>query len=249
MNINQPTNNETKAQYNSVSNEWNDMVGKDPVKALVQYHTVITLLGDVSGKAILDIGSGNGAFSRLLAEKGAEVIGYDASSELVKGAQSKEQKGVSFVPADQFEFSTEKRFDDAVAINVLNYAKDRAELSGFFASAYKHLKNGGRFVAMVFNPDFDSYGTVVLNRRIEKPKEGENEMTVVFINPETKKEMRASFYYFSKADFEESAKDAGFSDIKWTEAQTHPSLAEVNNGALLEEFKKHNLYSVIVVEK
>jgi len=240
----------SRTQYDQMSKEWNEMVGKDPVKALLQYRAVLNCLGDVKGKEVLDIGSGNGAFARLLSdgEHGAKVTAYEVSSALVEKSREMQSDGVEYQVADQHTFKTEKRFDDAVAINVLNYAENYDELFAFFKSTFEHLKEGGKMTALVFNPDFKSFGQNILNRRIEKVGD-DNEMAVIFINPETKVETRATFFYFTKDEFERASKEAGFRKLEWRELVPDERLKVLDNGKILKELEEHKLYSLLVAEK
>src|SRR3954467_10031278 len=43
--------------------------------------------GDVTGKALLDVGCGSGYFSRAMAERGATVTGVDISSRMIEHAR------------------------------------------------------------------------------------------------------------------------------------------------------------------
>lgn len=238
---------ESGTQYDRISSEWNQMVEKDPVKALLQYHAVLHSLGDVRGKEILDIGSGNGAFSRLLSEHGAIVTAYEVSPALVE--KSREIQGVDYHVANQHTFETAKIFDEAVAINVLNYAENYDDLLAFFKSTFSHLKDGGKMTALIFNPDFKSYGQNILNRRIEKVGENSNEMAVVFINPESKVETKASFFYFTRDEFERASREAGFKGLEWKDVVPDESLKNLEDGRILRELEEHKLYSLLVAEK
>jgi len=49
----------------------------------VGYPVVLSQLGDVKGKAILDYGCGTGTFSRFLQSKGAIITGLDVSENMI----------------------------------------------------------------------------------------------------------------------------------------------------------------------
>ncbi len=52
---------------------------------------VLDLLGTVSGKAVLDVGCGDGAFSSELARRGGAVTGLDANAMMIGSAQERAQ--------------------------------------------------------------------------------------------------------------------------------------------------------------
>ena len=65
--------------------------------------TVVRMVGDVRGRRILDAGCGNGYLSRLLAERGAEVVGVEPTDRMVAFARELEverRQGIRYVQAD-----------------------------------------------------------------------------------------------------------------------------------------------------
>src|SRR6478672_12965370 len=50
---------------------------------------MLALAGDVSGRRVLDLGCGEGAYSRALAGRGAKVTGIDGSRRLVDAARQR----------------------------------------------------------------------------------------------------------------------------------------------------------------
>jgi 2-polyprenyl-3-methyl-5-hydroxy-6-metoxy-1,4-benzoquinol methylase len=53
------------------------------------------MMGDVKGKTVLDLGCGEGYYSRVFAELGAQVTGIDFSEEIVNAAIEEELKRLS----------------------------------------------------------------------------------------------------------------------------------------------------------
>lgn len=115
-------------------------------------------LGDVKGLRVLDAGCGTGYFSRMLAERGAEVVGVDLSGELLAIAEQEEAQnplGVTFHRADLADLSL---LDDAsfhvvisnvVLQDVRRYARATAEI-------FRVLRPEGRFIFSIIHPAFDS---------------------------------------------------------------------------------------------
>jgi len=56
----------------------------DPFEDLVNFQSILTLMGEIKGKKILDAGSGSGRFTAKIEKLGAECIGIDGSEELIK---------------------------------------------------------------------------------------------------------------------------------------------------------------------
>jgi 2-polyprenyl-3-methyl-5-hydroxy-6-metoxy-1,4-benzoquinol methylase len=82
--------------------------GTDHNRTHVLDPATLDLLGDVSGKQVLDLGCGEGRFCRLLAQRGASLTGVDLSSrmiELAREAEAKEPLGVSYHEADAADLS------------------------------------------------------------------------------------------------------------------------------------------------
>src|ERR671934_2864340 len=50
---------------------------------------LLALLGDIAGRVVLDAGCGEGYLARILAARGARVIGIDLSPRLVELARAK----------------------------------------------------------------------------------------------------------------------------------------------------------------
>ena len=77
-------------------------------------------LGDIHGKRMLDIGCGDGYYSRLMAEAGADVVGVDFSQEFINLAKKQEQKqpqGIHYFHGDiaSMDFLPAGEVDGAVA--------------------------------------------------------------------------------------------------------------------------------------
>jgi ubiquinone biosynthesis O-methyltransferase len=108
---------------------------------------MLGLIGDVSGKQILDIGCGDGDFAIELARRGARVTGVDVSSEMIAAASAKADAAglqVSFEIADarQLPFPSEA-FDVIVAMTVLCFVPDASPV---FHEVARVLRPGGRLV-------------------------------------------------------------------------------------------------------
>ena len=112
---------------------------------------MLDALGNVRGKRALDIGCGEGRFSRLLAGLGAEVTGIDLTEPLIERARSLTVGGDSYVmgDAETLDGIADESFDLAVSYIVL---VDLLDYRASIEAAYRVLKPGGRFIVCNVHP-------------------------------------------------------------------------------------------------
>lgn len=215
--------NEQVLQYNELSAEYASFAEVDPSKRFVQYPEALKMLGDVNDKEILDIGCGSGIFTRMLARRGAKVVGYDSSEKQVQEAQGKENQenlGIKYFVSDRPAISPEYKFDEAVSVLVLLYATDKDNLRDTFGYAKDALKEDGTFVSITFNPKYKRLGEAVYNRKFSRTED--RRMQVDFLNDDGSSKISAKFSDFSTADYENAATQAGFTKIEWVNLHVTP---------------------------
>ncbi|WP_285565479.1 class I SAM-dependent methyltransferase [Streptomyces sp. RTGN2] len=140
---------------------------------LEQYAVVpsfLAMVGDVSGKSVLDLASGTGFYSREFGRRGAtDVLGIDISGEMVAVAQQLEAAdplGVRYEVGDVSELRAfEQRFDVGLAVQLLSYAPDIATTERMCRNVHRSLRPGGELFVLNQSPDFrfdgpspDKYG-------------------------------------------------------------------------------------------
>ena len=108
-------------------------------------------LGDVSGKAVIDIGCGEGRFCRLLAERGANVTGVDLTRPLIDRARALGREGQTYLVGDAVDLAgvDDAGFDLAVSYIVL---VDLLDYRRAMEAAYRVLRPGGRLVVCNIHP-------------------------------------------------------------------------------------------------
>jgi len=109
---------------------------------------LLKLAGDVSGHKVIDIGCGEGRFSRMLADGGAEVTGIDLTGPLIEEARKLQPEGRYYeASAEELPFANSS-FDLAVSYLVLIDVPD-------FRLAIKEMvrvvRPGGRILAANLN--------------------------------------------------------------------------------------------------
>ena len=107
--------------------------------------------GAKESRLILDLACGTGKLTLALAKRGAEVIGVDASPEMLTVARENcAVDGVIpplFLMQDMRELDLYGTVDVAVcATNSLNYLESRADLQKVFALVHNFLTPGGLFL-------------------------------------------------------------------------------------------------------
>ncbi|WP_046775733.1 class I SAM-dependent methyltransferase [Streptomyces yangpuensis] len=130
-----------------------------PLEQYVVVPSFLALVGDVSGRSVLDLASGTGFYSREFRRRGAaEVLGIDISGEMIAVAQQLEESdplGVRYEVGDVADLRPiEQPFDVALAVQLLNYAEDIATTERMCRALHRSLKPGGELFLLNQSPDF-----------------------------------------------------------------------------------------------
>ncbi|MDB5322498.1 MAG: Methyltransferase type 11 [Phycisphaerales bacterium] len=104
---------------------------------------LIELLAPQRGERVLDLGCGTGHLTAKIAERGAVVVGIDASAEMVRQAQEN-YPGLSFRVGDATSFEVDEPVDAVFSNATLHWVKDARGAAGRIVRA---LRPGGRLVA------------------------------------------------------------------------------------------------------
>ena len=111
---------------------------------------MLDALGNVGGKSAIDIGCGEGRFSRLLSKLGASVTGVDLTEALIARARAM-STGETYMLGDAENLNDveSESFDIAVSYIVL---VDLLDYRSAIEAAYRVLSPGGRFVVCNIHP-------------------------------------------------------------------------------------------------
>lgn len=114
-------------------------------------------------KTILNLGCGTGQHDLFLAEAGYDITGVDLSEQMIEIAKAKNTKSnCHFLHGDARALDLNLQFDIVISLfHVLSYQNSNEEVSSFFQTIKKLLKNDG--IAIV---DY-WYGPAVLNIKPE----------------------------------------------------------------------------------
>lgn len=104
---------------------------------------LLNLLAAKSGERILDIGCGTGHLTAQIAASGAEVVGIDASTEMIQQARAA-HPSLHFEVADARTLTFQQEFDAVFSNATLHWILEPARVVMGISNA---LGQGGRFVA------------------------------------------------------------------------------------------------------
>jgi 2-polyprenyl-3-methyl-5-hydroxy-6-metoxy-1,4-benzoquinol methylase len=106
---------------------------------------------------VLDVGCGVGRWSLPMAARGADVTGIDLAQSMVAEASRRAAaRGLSsrcrFLERDLAELELDQRFSRIVIVTVLQHILDEGRLREAIARLSRHLRPGGRLVALEAAP-------------------------------------------------------------------------------------------------
>jgi ubiquinone/menaquinone biosynthesis C-methylase UbiE len=109
------------------------------------------------GDRVLDVGCGVGRWSRLLAARGARVLGVDLSPTMIAQARSRAaREGVAgrcrFAVEDLSRLDLEERFDLVLGVTVLQHILDPCAFRTALDAMSRHLAPGGRMILLEAAP-------------------------------------------------------------------------------------------------
>jgi ubiquinone/menaquinone biosynthesis C-methylase UbiE len=116
------------------------------------------MIGEVNGLRVLEVACGNGRLARRLAHRGASVVAVDASEAMILHAREREAEnptGTEYLVEDAalLDSLADGSFDLVVAGMAL---MDIVDVEGALREAGRVLRAGGRFVASMIHPCFDT---------------------------------------------------------------------------------------------
>jgi 2-polyprenyl-3-methyl-5-hydroxy-6-metoxy-1,4-benzoquinol methylase len=162
LNTDRPKSGEIAA-WDSNAEAWAERVrtGTDHNRVYLLDPATLDVLGDVKDLRILDLGCGEGRFSRILAQRGASLTGVDLSSrmiDLARESEAKEPLGVDYHVSDaaDISFLPDSSFDIVLAYLSLF---DVPDYESAIREAARVLVPSGRFVFSVSHPCFTMPGS------------------------------------------------------------------------------------------
>jgi len=122
----------------------------------IVFPKLLELMGNISGKRILDLGCGVGDLSKQLAERGAFVDAVDISREMIDTAKRENQNvsGITYLLSDAENLGAykDKTFDFVVMNMVLINVDSKDKIQKIFLETSRVLKDNGIFLFTDLHP-------------------------------------------------------------------------------------------------
>jgi toxoflavin synthase len=202
---------------------------QQPWRTHVEAFTLLSLIGDPTGKSVIDIACGEGFYTRMIRQRGAaKVTGLDISAKMIdlaRASEAQQRLGIDYIVADGRAPGVAAEYDLAVAGYFLNYAHDRAELAAMCRGVMSCLKPGGRFVTVLSNPACDypsapSYRKYGFEATVGGPfREG---VPITWTFHLESGSFSIENYYLSVETHEQVLSAAGFRDVRWRQPMLSP---------------------------
>lgn len=190
-----------------------------PYRKELELPTIKNLLGDISGLSVMDFGCGPGVITRWLHAQGAnKVVGFDISEGMLSYARQSEKNnplGIRFTST--LDQNNVESYDLILAVYVIPYLSNQADLSAMFEKIFNLLKPGGRFITLPVHPDFntsaDYYTPFGFNLVEKEPRQDTSKLKLEIRMPPHSIDLEA--YYWSKQTLNNTLYSAGFKHITW----------------------------------
>ncbi len=178
----------------------------------VSFNEMIRLLGDVSGKTILDYGTGAGRSALLLGSLGARsVVGVDHDQQMIAQATKKSTEGISFLLIENNHIPLpDNSVDVAVSAHVFVEMKTIQEMGAAAQEIARVLKPAGQFILISTNPDSVGHDYVSYTYKKDQPLTSGNPMTCV-VKGEHPFEIDDT--YWTETDYRSVLETAGFTEV------------------------------------
>lgn len=219
---------------------------QQPWRTLIECFTLMELIGDPRGMAVLDVACGEGFYTRLIRQRGAaRVMGVDLSHgmiDLARGQELEHQLGIEYTVADARALPADDQFDLVVSAYLLNYARTREELQSMCHGIARSLKPGGRFVTVNCNPELPfptapSYRKYGFETSVDGDwQEGAPIKWTFYLSDGT---FDIENYHLNKSIHEEAFRLAGFRHIRWHPPRLAPDRTVSSDREFWSSFMDH----------
>lgn len=142
-------------QYDAFAAEYEAHAAVAPYNALYDRPATLDLLGDVSGRKVLDAACGPGFYLAELLDRGADVVGCDASQAMIELARKRVggQAELHVRSLDEpLDWLPDESLDVVLCALAYHYVNDRP---GFLREVHRVLRPEGAVVISTHHPTSD----------------------------------------------------------------------------------------------
>ncbi len=158
--------------YTSFARVYDLFMDNVPYEEWSQYLADIFKEHGIEDGLVLDLGCGTGKLTRLMEQKGYDMIGVDNSYEMLDIAREHEDKSILYLMQDMREFELYGTVRAVYsACDSVNYILEEEELRQVFALVNNYLDPGGLFV-FDFNSSYKYRELLAENTFAETREEG-----------------------------------------------------------------------------
>lgn len=230
------------------------LTGEMPHRIHVEIFTLLGLLGDVTGKRVLDAACGHGLYSRILKQRGAaHVVGLDLSEPLLQVARDIEQKsplGIEYRLGDVLDAPDLGGFDLATAVWLFPFAETPEQLEAMARSLHQKLAPGGTLAGITAStalaPDLSAYAKYGLTPQAP-PRPGDADVYTVHIHSDPPFSFSARFW--TAPTVERALASAGFRDVAWGQPRCSAEGAEEHGAEYWSTMLDHPLMRFFTCRK
>ena len=212
--------------YSDHAREYAAAIRDNNYNAYYERPSLLALLPEFEGKAVIDLGCGPGEYAGILLNQGARLTTIDGSEQMVQLVKEKLGGSVRCYQQDLAEglpLESDNAYDLAVSALMIHYLED---LTPLFLDIRRVLKPGGLFVFSTHHPfvdyQFSPSGNYFLQEKIidewdtlEKP-------------------VRVEYYRRSLSQIIQPLTKAGFSVLELTEGKPAAEMEQTSP----ESFRK-----------
>lgn len=214
--------------YNVIAGQY-QRAKQQPWRDHVEAFTFLGLLGDLSGRSVVDLACGEGYYTRLFPGLGAQrVLGVDRSEGMIALARAQESAhplGIDYLVQDCRSLVLPQEFDLAAAAYLLNYAASRDELAAMAAGIARCLKPGGRFVSVNSSPSLELERAASYRKygfELRAPDTLTEGMAYTWIFHLDDGPVEVENYWLPASVYDEALRSAGFTDVRWHRPRLSP---------------------------
>jgi toxoflavin synthase len=185
-----------------------------PDKRYSMVPSTLNILQPLSGRTVLDVGCGDGFFTRIFAQEANLVYGIDISHEQIRRARQGMLPNMMVEVGDMLNADL-PRVNRIFSPFVLNYVQEKEKLKGLFERYYDSLNPNGILASIVDMPqslvhDMRKFGSI---KRIAKFEEGEPMEVEIYNGNEHLTTLHS--VYHTKETIETLLAKTGFREIQW----------------------------------